>query len=361
MHAPRTSLVTALALSALGSLDASPAYAQFSPPPPPPPPPPEMMQPSTPAPAPAPTVDSVQQARALFKEGVEHVRNAEWADALTAFERSMSARAHATTAFNVGACERAMGRYSRARRSFREALDRASRSPDELAPSLTEEARGFVAEIDRLVARITLHIDPPETAIAVDGRPVTPVGGVHVAGLEEPGPGRSLGATEAIVELNPGPHVFTLARKGYADAVVSRTFAVGARDRVELVLSRLPASLQVTSNVPGALVMVGERDVGPAPVSVQRPAGSYRVVVSKGGYEDYEADVLVRAGEQSALEARLIEERQQITKKWWFWTALAVVLVGGAAATYALTRPEPAPPPYQGGSTGWIVNPSTAP
>jgi tetratricopeptide (TPR) repeat protein len=318
------------------------AEAPMPPPPPPPPPHPS---------------DPVEQARALFRQGVELVRSAQWSDALSAFERSAALRSHATTTFNVGACERAMGRYTAARESFRRALERAAQTPDELAPSLAEEARAFIAEIDGLLVRVSVHVDPPDTALAVDGRPVTAIGGAHVAGLEQPGPGKPLGTSRAVIELNPGTHVFTLGRKGYADAVVNRSFAAGMRGDVELELARLPATLQVSSNVSGALVMVDERDLGPVPVSVLRPAGNYRVVVSKEGYEPYEAQVAVQAGEEAALRARLVEEKQQVTKKWWFWTAAALVVAGGAVATYAFTRPDPEPPPYDGGSTGWVVYP----
>ena len=103
--------------------------------------------------------------------------------------------------------------------------------------------------------------------------------------------------------------------------------------------------------------MVDTRDVGPVPVSVLRHGGNYRVLVSKEGYEPYEARVLVQPGEATNLRAQLLEEKTPLTKRWWFWTAAAAVLAGGALATYALTRPDPEPPPYDGGSTGWVVRP----
>src|SRR5262249_26574917 len=54
------------------------------------------------------------RARALYLEGVENVQKSQWAEALFAFESSAKLRPHATTTFNVGACERALGRYARA-------------------------------------------------------------------------------------------------------------------------------------------------------------------------------------------------------------------------------------------------------
>ena len=309
---------------------------------------------------PTPAVDpKLAQARELYLQGVELVKAAQWSGALAAFERSAVLRPHATTEFNIGACERAMGRYTSARESFHRALARARTAPDELAPSLSGEAEGFVAEIDRLIARVRVRLNPSNAAVAVDGRPLRRAGaaGRWIAGLEQPGPGQRVGAAGFELELNPGAHVITLSRKGYADAVINRSFAPGARAELTLELERLPATLHVSSNVSGALVMVDTRDVGPVPVSVLRPGGNYRVLVSKDGYEPYEAQVMVQAGEQTSLRAQLYAEKTPLTKRWWFWTAAAGVLVGGALATYALTRPDPEPPPYDGGSTGWVVRP----
>jgi hypothetical protein len=152
--------------------------------------------------------------------------------------------------------------------------------------------------------------------------------------------------------------VITLRRAGHADAVVRKSYTAGARQRLDLRLERLPATLAVSANVDGALVRVSDVDVGPVPVEVLRPAGSYQVRVAKEGFEPYETSVSVRAGEQSALSAKLVPESQALTSKWWFWAGAAAVVATGVIVTYALTRPEPEPPPYDGGSTGWVVQPS---
>ncbi len=149
-----------------------------------------------------------------------------------------------------------------------------------------------------------------------------------------------------------------MSRKGYADAIVNHSFGPGTTTPVDLTLARLPATLDISSNVRGALVEVNGHDLGPVPVDVLRPAGTYRVVVSKDGFESYETQVAVKAGEQATLRARMSEQTVPLTKRWWFWTGAAAVLAGGAFATYALTRPTPEPPPYDGGSTNWVVRPS---
>src|SRR5579859_6898324 len=61
----------------------------------------------------------IVEARQKFVEGAALVKNAQWADAETAFEESARLHPHAVTTFNIGACERAMGRYTKARALFR--------------------------------------------------------------------------------------------------------------------------------------------------------------------------------------------------------------------------------------------------
>ena len=66
--------------------------------------------------------DDVARARELFVKGGQLVKDADWANALVAFEESSKLRSHPVTTFNVGQCLRAMGQYTRARRAFATAL-----------------------------------------------------------------------------------------------------------------------------------------------------------------------------------------------------------------------------------------------
>ncbi len=306
--------------------------------------------------APEPEDPSRTKARALFMEGVARVKQAQWSEALASFEASQQLFPHATTTFNIGACERAMGRYTRARQALRKALAQADRGEGQLASSLRVEAEGYIAEIERLLVRLDVRLDA-RGSIAIDGRPLVREGAEQVAGLAPPGLGSKAPGTRFKVLMDPGAHVITLSRKGYADAVVNRTFPAGTKSSLNLRLDRLPATLQISSNVRDAIVSVNGKDFGPAPVSVLRPPGRYSVLVNRDGFEPYEATVNVKPGEESALRATLVEERFQLTKQWWFWAGAAAVVVGGAALTYYLTRPDPDPAPYDSGSTGWLVEP----
>ncbi|MEZ4228969.1 MAG: PEGA domain-containing protein [Polyangiaceae bacterium] len=307
---------------------------------------------------PSPPEDpSRTKARSLFMEGVARVKQAQWSEALASFEASQLLFPHATTTFNIGACERAMGRYTRARQALRRALAQADRGEGQLAPSLRVEANGYIAEIERLLVRLDVRLDTPGSRIAIDGRPLVDEGAEYSAGIAPPGLGAKAPGARFKVVMDPGAHVITLSRKGYADAVVNRSYPLGTKASLNLQLERLPATLQISSNVKDAIVSVDGKDFGPAPVSVLRPPGRYSVLVNRDGFEPYEATVNVKPGEESALRATLVEERFQLTKQWWFWAGAAAVVVGGAALTYYLTRPDPEPKPYDSGSTGWLVEP----
>lgn len=301
------------------------------------------------------------RARQLFTEGVALVREAKWSEALSAFERSNLLRPHAVTTFNVGACERALGRYTRARSVLRAALEQERREPGQLAKSLQQDVVAFLNEIDGLLGVVELTIEPAGSVLSVNGRPLeeqaTPNGPEYVAGILPPGPGAVVPRASMRVVLDPGAHVFTIHRKGYADAVVRHSVTPGARTALKLELELLPAILSITANVPESLVRVNGEDLGPVPVEVLRPPGTHDVEVRRLGYETYSANVTAKPGEQLDLSARLVVKVEPLTAKWWFWTGAAVVLVGGAFATYALTRPETPPPPYEGGSTDWVALP----
>jgi hypothetical protein len=320
-----------------------------------------------PAPASAPTAPSaspaasIDIARAEYARGNDLARATQWGEALAAFEASLRMRPHALTLYNIGVCERVLGRATRARERFQKALTRADRDPAELAPSLREEAAGFVAEVDRGLARVRVTLSPADAGLAVDGRPLRArTEGdrmVLEAGVEAPGIGKPPPAGTFELELDPGTHVFTVSRVGYRDVVVTRDFAGGRGPSLDLVLSHLPATLHVSASQPDALVRVGNVDVGLAPIDVTRPAGTYRIGVTREGYTRVLSDVTLAPGEEANLHAELAVERIPITKRWWFWVSAVGVLATAAVVTYAATRPTPDPAPYDGGSAGWVVLP----
>lgn len=301
------------------------------------------------------------RARGEYDRGNSLAHDAKWAEALGAFEASYSARPHALTLYNIGVCERVLGRATRARESLRRAIARADADPTELPASIREETRGFLDEYARTLPRVTVTLDPSDAGIAVDGRPlrVREAGARPIleAGVEPPGIGVAPPSPTFDLELDPGTHVVTLTRQGYRDIVQTRVFSPGQRGTLELTLARLPAIIRVSSSVVGAQVRVNGLDVGLAPVDVVRPAGTYRLVVSQPGYVTFTNDVTLAPGDESSLRATLPPEKIPLTKRWWFWAGAVSVVAAGAFVTYLATRPSPEPLPYDGGSSGWVVLP----
>jgi len=305
--------------------------------------------------------DSTKEARTQFLKGTDLVKKAEWAEALAAFETAEKLKPHAVTMYDIGACLRAMGKYTRARAAFMTALEQNDAAGGgQLSSSLVIDGAGYIKEIDGLLSRADIKLDPENGAIAVDGAPLQAEGQeagkpLVAAGLRPPGPAETAPAGEFVLVLDPGPHVIVVSRPGYADAVINRTFAPGAHAPLRLILDTLPATIHVESNRAGAVVTVDGSDVGSAPVDVSRHEGSYHLMVKKSGYVSYDAQIVVRPGEQLDIAAKLEEYNPPIYSKWWFWAGAGVVLCGAAAGTYLLARPAPERPAPDGGSLGWAV------
>jgi hypothetical protein len=308
---------------------------------------------------PAPPDDpAVADARAEYLRGIEHVKRNEWGEALDAFERSLDKRVHAITMYNIGACHRAMGRYTRARDTFRAAIARHETTP-ELTPQNLDDAKRYLEEIEGVVARVRLSVEPADARVAIDGaplhleRPGTPPR--VVAGTLPAGGGKKLPAPEVEVLVDPGAHVILLSRKGFRGAVVNETFAAGETRRLVIALDRLLGQLRVTASEDQAVVDVGGKRLGLAPVDVQLPAGTYPVLVEADGFAPYETEVTLRAGEESQLRATLVEAAPPIAERWWFWTTLAGLAATAVVTTVVFTRPEPTRPALDGGGLGWTV------
>lgn len=288
--------------------------------------------------------DDVSRARSEFVTATEHVKYARWGEALAAFERSAALRPHALTIFNIGACERALGRYTRARVSLTKALStNAASGNKELAGSFVADATKWVEDIDRMLVHATITIQPADATLLIDGSPAEKITNGKVS-----------------VVLDPGPHVFALSRSGFSNALVTETLAPGSTPAIALDLTSLPATLRIASDRSDAVVTVNDVDVGIAPVQVTRPAGSYTIRVRKPGFVTYQSKVNVGPGEHPSIQANLPAETTPVTKKVWFWSAIGVVVAGAAVGTYFLTRPEPQRPAPDGGALGWVVTVPTS-
>ena len=204
-----------------------------------------------------PAEDSAtSQARALFNDGTDKARLGDWSQALPAFERSEALRPHAVTTYNIGFCERVLGRTTRARKMLGKALaENAAHGGVELPEELATAARTYLAELERRVAHALITLSPAGASIVVDGRPLerAKTDGprpVLWAGTREPGPAEPVPASTFELELDPGAHVLVVTKAGYVDQVATQAFEAGAD--VQVILRLSPPAAATASRAPEA-------------------------------------------------------------------------------------------------------------
>ncbi len=307
----------------------------------------------------SPPDPATERGRQAFLKGVKLSKDTQWGDALVAFEEAAAARDAPIVQFNIAYCQRALGRYVAARETTRKVLA----DPTGLAPLQIEDAKAYLAEFEQVIVEARVTLDPPAALLTVDGRPLLPSkdkSDTFYASIAPPGEGGSPGKSEFTVMLDPGAHMFRAVRPGHQDAMVQKSYRAGEKPRLDLHLDILPAVVSVKANLKSAIVRIDKREVGIAPIEIQRPAGRYTLEVERENFLTYTATLDLRPGQRSDLTAKLL--REPITKKKWFVPAVVggVLALGGAifGITYALTRPEPVPPPYDGGTTGWVLEPA---
>ncbi len=190
---------------------------------------------ATSAEPPPPSPGNVAQAREEFTLGATLAHRGDWLDALAAFERSDQLRPHPITVYNIGYCERALGRYTRAWKAFRRALaDNQAKRGGTMPPEMVEQTREYIKEVEGRLARAFVTIDQDGVELSVNGRPLELVEngpGKHrvlVAGTRAPGrPEAAPGRTFEVL-LDPGNQVFLLEHNSMQATVVDRSFEAGS-------------------------------------------------------------------------------------------------------------------------------------
>ncbi len=304
------------------------------------------------------SADDVDQARELFRKGSSLAQDTQWAAALSAFEHSAALRPHPWTTYNMAVCERALGQYVRARATFARSLSERTLDAD-LPEATVRDVSRFEQEIDSLLASLDVSLDPADAAIAVDGAPLvvdaTATETTLVAGLSPSGKPTVPPARTFRLILDPGTHVIVVVRTGFADAALSESVRPGERRALAIRVSELPASVRINATEPNAVVKVDQIDVGTVPLLLSRPAGVHHVVVEKSGFDSFETDAKLSAGQRVDLSVQLKATRPSLFTRWWFWTLAGAVVAGATVTTYALTRPAPERPPVDMGGLGWAA------
>jgi len=181
--------------------------------------------------------DKVAAARTAFERGADFAAEERWGDALSAFEQSSSLRPHATTTYNVGYCERALGRAVRARKHFVLALSQdVASGGTELTPELRTASNKYLDEMRAQIATPKLIV-PKDVIITVDGRPLELAdGGRVLAGTRETGPGEKAPATNLAIEIDAGAHEIVITAPDGRSKVAHEYFPPGSGKEVRLEL-----------------------------------------------------------------------------------------------------------------------------
>jgi hypothetical protein len=295
-------------------------------------------------PAPAAASGSSEEAKAraypIFNEGLRLVEDMNWSEALDKFSQAWRIYPSPVVLFNIAYCQRALGQYVRSLETFRQFL---GMELEGAAASRKQEAEQYVRELQARVARLQLSI--PEDIrsgceVVVDGRVRT----VNAKG-------------EVDLTIDPGHHTIQVRREGYRPLLEDREVRPGSQLRVVARLEQLPAWLVVSSNTSGARVLVDGIPRGIVPFAAEVPPGRHQLEVTAEGFVTHRSTLSLQPGGTAKVRGDLLPEPVPITKRWWFWTGIGLVVTGAAVTTYALTRPQPGPPPYETGSLGWVVAP----
>jgi len=192
------------------------------------------------------SAEDVAGARAAFEKGAALANEGRWSAALAQFEESGSLRPHATTSYNIGFCERALGHPTRAKKFFTQALARdAATSGTELTTELRSATKQYLEEAASQVATPELTLVPANVTITVDGRPLEPAettpGGEHMlAGVRPAGPGEKAPHATFVLEIDAGSHEIVLLGPDGRTKVAHEYFPPGSTKKVRIELPPPP-------------------------------------------------------------------------------------------------------------------------
>ncbi|MFZ2508555.1 MAG: SUMF1/EgtB/PvdO family nonheme iron enzyme [Steroidobacteraceae bacterium] len=114
--------------------------------------------------------------------------------------------------------------------------------------------------------------------------------------------GAALGKLPGEYELAAGTRELLIQAPHYAERQI-RLEVTGGGERQDLAVNLDPlfASFKVTSVPEGAMVLVGDRELGRTPLSTELDAGRYTLALVHPQFRRFEAPITVRAGEPLAI------------------------------------------------------------
>ena len=139
--------------------------------------------------------------------------------------------------------------------------------------------------------------------VPTKGDLVVKVAGVDDAQVTVDGKEVAAGAT---IALDPGEHTVVVKRPGYADFSRKVKVTGGQATTVTATLDAVAGVLDVTSDVPGSVVLLDGKSLGEAPVEdALVPPGMHEIIVRREGFEDHVSRLSIRAGRDYTVRGAL--------------------------------------------------------
>lgn len=292
---------------------------------------------------PAPSSEALKKAQDAFDKAQQDYLAGNFDDAATGFQAAYAARPYSQFLYNVGASFHMKGKKTSDPKAYQSAVDfyRRYLAADPQAPDKARIEKTILVlenESKKLASAPpvapTPAVDPnapkdpnaPSTAPAQPqvqvSKEVEELGDAKVRGLvvldSEPAGATiylddkkkgAFGTTPWSGSLD-GEHKIIFEKRGYK---LVETRLAADPNRLVAFKAGLPEAdylgfIEITSNVPGADVFIGDKSVGAVgktPFSENRPPGKYKVWVSTDGYDEFSQEIEVVRGEALKIQAKL--------------------------------------------------------
>lgn len=245
------------------------------------------------------------EAEVRFERGATLFAARNYEGALVEFQRSLALSGGIDLLFNIGRTYQAMGRYSEAAESVEEYLRRAR----DLAPERREEVTRMLSTLRGFVAHVRVRVTPSDATVSLDGEALSP------------------SRLAAALPVNPGRHVVTAQRAGFAARAEPLVVASGESRDLAITLSPAAATqgegTLVLRGAPASAVLRVDGAVVRSPVRL--PVRTHRVELVAPGFAPWRGAVLIEPQRSRVLTARM-ERPGGLSPRW---------LIAGAGATGA--------------------------
>lgn len=265
--------------------------------------------------------DRRAESRAHFEQGIAHLGEQRFGDAVRELEAARSLYPTASIHFNLGLAYRGVGRARDAISAFERFLTAVGDTGD---PARVEEVNRHLRTLRASLVTVRLDITPADARVTVDGEPIP------------------RGSTT--IQLDPGRHVIAASAPGHREGQRELSVEPGSSALAQLALERLANSgtlvLDVDPN--DAAVRIDGRPHGIGDQEIELEAGTHALLIEALG-RTATSDFEIAAGQRLDLSLA-IAGGDDLT---WLWVVLGVVIAGGAAAavtTYFVLNPTDQPP-----------------